>query len=39
MVTVKYVYNHYEVFDTAGRFLFSADTPSEVHEELAVLTR
>ena len=37
MITVKFVYNHYEVFDHAGRFLFSADSPTEVDEELSAI--
>jgi len=37
MVTIRYIYNHYEVFDGTGRFLFSADDPGEVKRELLVL--
>lgn len=32
--TIKNVRGHYEVFDGAGRFLFSADTRAEALEEL-----
>ncbi len=37
MVRIKYVYNHYEVFDKSGAFLFSADNASEVAEGLDLL--
>ncbi len=37
MYRIKYVYNHYEVFDTSGRFLFSADNAGEVEEGLDLL--
>lgn len=31
---IRYVGGHVEVFDSLGRFCFSADTLSEAHEEL-----
>ena len=37
MYQIRYVYNHYQVYSPAGRFLFSADTESEAWEELAAL--
>ena len=37
MYQIRYVYNHYQVYSPAGRFLFSADTESEAWKELAAL--
>ena len=37
MITVKYVYNHYEAYGPSGKFLFSADTTCEVREELEAI--
>lgn len=37
MYEIRYVYNHYQVYSPAGRFLFSADTENEAWEELAAL--
>lgn len=34
-VRFQYVRGHVEVYDAAGRFLFSADSESEALEELA----
>ena len=31
---IRYVYGHVEVYDCAGRFLFSADSEGEALEEL-----
>ena len=39
MYQIRYVYNHYQVYSPAGRFLFSADTENEAWEELAALAR
>lgn len=33
-VTMKWVREHVEVYDRAGRFLFSADSESEARKEL-----
>ena len=33
-VRIKWVRGHVEVYDRAGRFLFSADSESEAHREL-----
>lgn len=35
MYTIRYVKGHIQVYDGAGRFLFSADTEREAREELA----
>lgn len=32
---IRYVYGHVEVYDQAGRFLFSADSEGEALAELA----
>ena len=32
---IRFVRGHVEVYDAAGRFLFSADTEREAREELA----
>ena len=32
--TVKYVHGHIEVFDSAGTFLFSADSYKEAMEDI-----
>ena len=34
---IRYVGGHVEVYDSRGRFCFSADTLSEAHEELESL--
>ena len=34
MYCVKYVRDHFHVYDQAGKFLFSADSEREVREEL-----
>lgn len=34
-VEIRFVRGHVEVFDSAGRFLFSADTEQEARKELA----
>ncbi len=34
-VEIRFVRGHVEVFDSAGRFLFSADTEQEAREELS----
>lgn len=34
-VTIRFVRGHVEVYDSSGRFLFSADTECEAMEELA----
>jgi hypothetical protein len=31
---IRYVYGHYQVYSSSGRFLFSADTEREALEEL-----
>ena len=35
MYSVKYVRGHIQVYDGAGRFLFSADNERELREELS----
>lgn len=35
MYSVKYVRGHIQVYDAAGRFLFSADNERELREELS----
>ena len=35
---IKNVLGHYEVYDN-GKFLFSADTPKEIKEELAEMQK
>ena len=35
---LRYVKGHVEVYDSAGRFCFSADTRSEAEEELRELS-
>lgn len=37
MVRMEYVGGHVEVYDEAGRFLFSADTAAEAQWELEAL--
>jgi len=32
--TIKSIHGHYEVYDTKGRFLFSADSEAEAYSEL-----
>lgn len=32
--SIEFVYDHVEVLDEKGRFLFSADTPKEAAREL-----
>lgn len=32
--TVKAVFDHFEIYDIQGNFLFSADTRNEISEEL-----
>ncbi len=34
MYSVRYVYGHVQVYDVAGRFLFSADSEQEAWAEL-----
>lgn len=34
MYTIRYVQGHVQVYDTVGRFLFSADSEQEAREEL-----
>lgn len=34
MYSIQYVYGHVQVYDSRGRFLFSADTECEAREEL-----
>lgn len=34
-VEIRFVRGHVEVFDSAGHFLFSADTEQEAREELS----
>lgn len=34
MYSIRYVNGHVQVYDNAGRFLFSADTEKEAREEL-----
>ncbi len=34
MYSVRYIYGHIQVYDTHGKFLFSADNERELREEL-----
>ena len=34
MYSIRYVLGHVQVYDSKGRFLFSADTEREAREEL-----
>lgn len=34
MYSMRYVYGHVEVYDAAGRFLFSADSEREARQAL-----
>lgn len=34
MFSIRYAYGHVQVYDHAGRFLFSADNEREAREEL-----
>ncbi len=34
MYSIRYVQGHVQVYDRAGRFLFSADTEQEAREEM-----
>lgn len=34
MYSIRYTYGHVQVYDSRGRFLFSADTEREAMEEL-----
>ena len=34
MFTIRYVQGHVQVYDLAGKFLFSADSEREAREEL-----
>lgn len=34
MYSIRYVQGHVQVYDHAGRFLFSADTEQEAREEM-----
>ena len=34
MFTMRYIQGHIHVYDTMGKFLFSADTEREAREEL-----
>lgn len=34
MYSIRYVYDHIQVYDSRGQFLFSADNEREAREEL-----
>lgn len=39
MFSIRYIYDHVQVYDRQGRFLFSADNEREAREELEVYAK
>jgi hypothetical protein len=39
MYSIQYIYGHVQVYDQAGKFLFSADNEREAREELELYAK